>query len=189
MIKQFNKPNWNWNDFNKRLERNFTHSRTIHLYFHSMNHVCAQIRNANAILTDSVPPSTRFPPRNQVIWAGGLEPELRQTISDDSPTTNWSSLFTIETAMGATAKTISRVNFPDFFLRFAVLIYITKTHSIWDGKNGVKEVLLHAFLYFLCSILLFGVLILIFCHQCSMSWGYQNIGDESTTYCEHKKFY
>ena len=53
-------------------------------------------------LTDSVPPSTRFPSKYQVMWAGGLDPELLQTMSDGSPTTNWSPLFTIKTDTGAT---------------------------------------------------------------------------------------
>ena len=39
-------------------------------------------------LTDSVPPSIRFSSKYQVIWAGGRDPELLQTISDDSPTTS-----------------------------------------------------------------------------------------------------
>ena len=36
------------------------------------------------------------------MWAGGLDPELLQTMSDGSPTTNWSPLFTIKTDTGAT---------------------------------------------------------------------------------------
>ena len=36
--------------------------------------------------------------------AGGLEPVLRQTISDSRPTTSWSTLFAISTIIGATAK-------------------------------------------------------------------------------------
>ena len=56
--------------------------------------------------TDSVPPpSSLWPPKYQVIWAGGLEPVLRQTISDSRPTTNWSTLFTILTVTGATGNT------------------------------------------------------------------------------------
>ena len=39
-------------------------------------------------LTDSVPPSIRFSSKYQVIWAGGRDPELLQTISDGSPTTS-----------------------------------------------------------------------------------------------------
>ena len=39
-------------------------------------------------LTDSVPPSIRFSSKYQVMWAGGRDPELLQTISDGSPTTS-----------------------------------------------------------------------------------------------------
>ena len=60
------------------------------------------------ILTDSVPPSIRFPSKYQVIWAGGLDPELLHTISDGSPTTNWSPLFTIKTDTGATKNKFRR---------------------------------------------------------------------------------
>ncbi len=55
-------------------------------------------------LTDSVPPSILTPPRYHVMCAGGLEPELLQTISDWRPTTIWSPLFEISTETGETGK-------------------------------------------------------------------------------------
>ena len=57
--------------------------------------------------TDSVPPpSSLWPPRYQVMWAGGLDPVDRQTTSDSRPTTNRSTLFTIFTVTGATESAI-----------------------------------------------------------------------------------
>jgi len=55
---------------------------------HNFKHIKETKIEKKMQLTDSVPPSIRFSSKYQVMWAGGRDPELLQTISDGSPTTS-----------------------------------------------------------------------------------------------------
>ena len=81
------------------------------------------------ILTDSVPPpSSLWPPKYQVMCAGGLDPVLRQTISDSRPTTNRSTLLTMFTLTGATEKNCENAMFQNI-VNFGAKIQTRKTIS------------------------------------------------------------
>ncbi len=54
----------------------------FHIFMTSFMDFLYMLKCVGHKLTDSVPPSILTPPRYQVMCAGGLEPELLQTISD-----------------------------------------------------------------------------------------------------------
>ena len=108
----------------------------------------AYTASKKSIRTDSVPPpSSLWSPKNQVIWAGGLEPVLRQTTSDSRPTTNWSTLFTILTVTGATEngeKSKCKICILLLNCMFVPKIYIgtymfKKSYYWWGSKIAIKK--------------------------------------------------
>ncbi len=88
-----------------------------------------------SILTDSVPPpSSLWPPRNQVMCAGGLDPVLRHTISDSRPTTKGSTLFTILTVTGATENAIGYL----LVLLLQCCLLVTKYPNLTDALESLE---------------------------------------------------